>query len=100
MEVKVAELLSMRDLALRSWAEELFRSLAERKGQVFVLDFSNIEFVSRSFAHEYLKEKQTFSASIREKNMNANVKQMFELAAQLPNKKNTKIVRPNVIQNL
>ena len=100
MKVKVAELLGMRDLALRSWADELFNSLAERKGQVFILDFSNIEFVSRSFAHEYLKEKKTFGASIREKNMNANVKQMFELAAQLPSKKNIRIVRPAIIQNL
>ncbi len=100
MEVKVAKLLDVRDLALRSWAEELFNSLAERKSKVFVLDFSDIEFVSRSFAHEYLKEKQAFGARILEKKMNANVKQMFKLAAQLPSKKNIKIVRPAIIHSL
>ncbi len=100
MEVKVAGLLGMRDLVLRSWADELFTSLAKRKSQVFILDFSNIEFVSRSFAHEYLKEKKSFGPSIREKNMNANVKHMFELAAQLPIKQNTRIVRSAIIQNL
>jgi anti-anti-sigma regulatory factor len=100
MKIKVAELLGMRDLALRSWAEELFKFLAEKQGHAFVLDFSDIDFVSRSFAHEYLKEKHAFKTSIQEKNMNSNVKQMFTLAAQPPIKKNTNIVSPTIVQNL
>ena len=100
MEVKVVELLGTHDLALRSWAEELFNTLAEKRGRVLVLDFSGIEFVSRSFAHEYLKRRQSFNATIREKNMNPNVKQMFRLAAQVPSKKNSLLVKPDIIQNL
>lgn len=91
MEVKVSELLGMSDLALRSWADELFKLLPEKKEPILILDFSGVEFVSRSFAHEYLKEKRAILIPIQEKNMNSTVKQMFKLASQKPKKNEIKI---------
>ena len=96
MELKVAELLGMRDLALRSWADELFKLLMAQKDSQFVLDFSDIAFMSRSFAHEYLKEKQSFPKSIREKNIAPVVKQMLKLASQPPKKSDAKVVRSTI----
>lgn len=90
----------MRDLALRSWAEELFNSLIEKECNGFILDFSGREFVSKSFAHEYLKQKQKVSFSIREKNKKPVVKQMFNLASQIPAKREIEPVKPSLIQNL
>ena len=46
MDIKVSEVLGMHDLALRSWAEELFRLLSTRDDQSLVLDFSEIKFMS------------------------------------------------------
>ncbi len=100
MEVKVVKLMGTRDLTLRSWADELFNYLAEIEDRVLILDFLDIEFVSRSFAHEYLKKKQSFGASIFEKNLNENVKKMFELVSRASKKKNTNIIRPAPAQNL
>ncbi|MEM0155957.1 MAG: hypothetical protein QW597_05080 [Thermoplasmataceae archaeon] len=100
MEVKVSGLLGMRDLALRSWADELFKLLMAKKDSQFVLDFSDIEFMSRSFAHEYLKEKHVFPKPIIEKNIAPAVKQMFDLASQFPKKKDVKIDRHITVNNL
>lgn len=87
MDIKVSEVLGMHDLALRSWAEELFRLLSTKDDQSLVLDFSEIKFMSRSFAHEYLSAKKTFSKSIIEKNLNESVQQMLKLASVNPTKK-------------
>ena len=100
MKLKVATLLHTHDLLLRSWADELFNTLAEKKSQLFTLDFSDIDFVSRTFAHEYLKQKKAFNLPIKEKNMKENVEQMFRIAAQLPNKKDIAISGVIVVQNL
>jgi anti-anti-sigma regulatory factor len=100
MKVKVSELLGMSDLALRFWADELFKLLPEKKESILILDFSGVEFVSRSFAHEYLKEKSAHLIAIREKNMNSTVKQMFKLASQKPKKNEINISRSKVVNNL
>jgi len=42
-----------------------------------ILDFKNIEFISRSAAHEYLRQKAFSNFSIKEINMSQNVKSMF-----------------------
>ena len=96
MEVKVSELLRMQDLALRSWADELFRLLSAKNCQTLVLDFSGITFMSRSFAHEYLTVKKNFSKHIQETNLNEAVKQMLELASIPPNKSRKDVNRPRI----
>ncbi|MEM0136486.1 MAG: hypothetical protein QXU18_14870 [Thermoplasmatales archaeon] len=100
MEVKVSVLLGMRDLALRSWADELFKLLMAKKDSQIVLDFSDIEFMSRSFAHEYLKERLIFPVPIIEKNIAPAVKQMLDLASQIPKKKDVNIGTAITLNNL
>jgi hypothetical protein len=47
----------------------------------FILDFSNICFISRSSADEYIKRKRNLNAkSITEENMSSEIKNMFLLA--------------------
>ncbi|MHB1492814.1 MAG: hypothetical protein ACYCSG_00015 [Thermoplasmataceae archaeon] len=58
MDLNVAKLLHTHDLVLRSWADDLFSTLAEKKSHLFTLNFSDIDFVSRTFAHEYLTQKK------------------------------------------
>lgn len=69
------------NLALRFWADDLFNSLEKLHEKKLVLDFSGIEFMSRSFANEYLKLKKLSYKQITEKDMSENLKQMLKLAA-------------------
>ncbi len=83
MEIKVLKMLNTSNLALRFWAEDLFNSLEKLREKKLVLDFSDIEFMSRSFANEYLKLKKLSYKQIIEKNMSENLKQMLKLAATI-----------------
>jgi hypothetical protein len=47
-----------------------------------VLDFEGVEFISRSAAHEYLRQKSSFTSQIKEINMGKDVKAMFVLVAK------------------
>ncbi len=81
MEIKVFKMTNTSNLALRFWADDLFNSLEKLHEKKLVLDFSGIEFMSRSFANEYLKLKKLSYKQITEKDMSENLKQMLKLAA-------------------
>ena len=66
-----------KDLTLRESADRLFQVLNSSKENKIIVDFSKIEFISRSFTDEYLNEKQKTKKSITEKNLKTNVKKMF-----------------------
>lgn len=83
MEIKVFELTNTSNLALRFWADDLFNSLEKQREKKLTLDFSGIEFMSRSFANEYLKLKRSSYKQITEKNMSENLKQMLKIAATI-----------------
>ncbi len=100
MELEVEELLGTKDLALRVWADELFTLLSGMNDQVFILDFSNIRFVSRSFANEYLKQKKNFKAKITERNVDASLKKMFEVADHIVARKVVHTSKASTIRNL
>ncbi|MCW6168951.1 MAG: STAS-like domain-containing protein [Thermoplasmatales archaeon] len=100
MELKVDELLGTKDLALRVWADELFTLLAAKNDKTFILDFSNIKFMSRSFANEYLSQKKNFEAKIRERNIDTNLKKMFDVADHLMDKKEVHAIRASTIRSL
>ncbi len=51
-----------------------------------ILDFKKIEFISRSAAHEYLKQKSISSKEIKEINLSSNVLAMFLLVKRQINK--------------
>ena len=96
MEIKVFELVEVHILALRSWADELFESLAMKDDQNFELDFTEIEFMSRAFAHQYQCNKKTFPKRIVEKNLNESVQQMLKLTSVNLIKKTRCVNRPPI----
>lgn len=59
----------------------LFDSLVNINDAI-IMDFKNIEFISRSAAHEYLRQKLSCGKEIKETNMSQNVKAMFMLVAK------------------
>ncbi len=58
----------------------LFNSLTNKNE--IILDFKDIEFISRSAVHEYLRQKLICNLRIREANMSHNVKAMFVLVSK------------------
>jgi hypothetical protein len=68
-----------KNLTLRESASRLFDILESYREQRLIIDFSRIEFMSRSFADEYLERKEKTSKAIEEKNLPKNVKQMLEI---------------------
>ena len=69
-----------KKIAMDSTAELLFKEL-ESFDKV-VLDFKNIEFLSRSFAQEYVYQKHHSKVDISEINMSDFVKGLFEVVEE------------------
>jgi len=75
--VKIDDVISPK-LGFRDLAESFFHKLKKEKSDIIEIDFRNVEFISRSFAHEYLQRKKNFEKEIREINVPNNVRNMFE----------------------
>ncbi len=69
----------MKTLALRSNADLLFDSIEKSKQKQVIVDFSNIDFMSRSFAQQYIMRKKRSLKKIIEKNIPEDVGKMFAL---------------------
>jgi len=63
----------------RSVISDFFNKLKNFKEKKIALDFSKIDFISRSCADEYLKLKEKISKTLIEENMSNEVHSMFEL---------------------
>lgn len=66
-------------LGIRLTATKFFEKFESQKTKEIEIDFKDVTFISRSFAHEYLKQKQIISTEIYEINMPENVKHMLEI---------------------
>ena len=66
-----------KDLALRNTAESLFNKIQESIDDECIIDFSNVNSISRSFAHEYLTKKDSIDKKISEINVPVTVEKMF-----------------------
>jgi hypothetical protein len=66
-------------LMLRSSVTVLFDKLASVAEDRVVLDFSNVEFMSRSFADEYLTAKKSFRKRVEEQHLPYEVSQMLKI---------------------
>jgi hypothetical protein len=69
-------------LMLRSAADALFRSIASSAQTRVVLDFSEVEFMSRSFADEYLSAKSKSRKLIVERGVQSDIRRMLDLVAR------------------
>ena len=67
------------DLALRNTAQSLFDKVSKIEETNIEIDFSNINSISRSFAHEYIIQRQKSSKQVSESNVPENVEKMFQI---------------------
>jgi len=61
----------------RSSISNFFRKLNSVKDKKITLDFKDVEFISRSCADEYLKQKKISKKKVIEVNMSNNIYNMF-----------------------
>lgn len=64
-------------LFLRQTAVNFFKEMNKLKDDKITIDFKGVEFMSRSFAHEYLQQKTKSKKDIKEMNMPSDIKKMF-----------------------
>jgi hypothetical protein len=81
IKVMVKEQISV-DLALRHSAAAFLDYLESVPQKEVIVDFSGINSISRSFAHEYLTRKNNSKKNITEINVPENVKKMFYVIEQ------------------
>ena len=60
-------------------AKNLFEKINNSKTNNFLIDFSNVTFMSRAFTQEYLSQKYHSRKIIVEENVSYDVKRMFEV---------------------
>lgn len=63
----------------RNTISSFFEKINKLKDKEIVLDFSSIDFISRSCADEYIKKKQDSKKKIVEVNMSKEVCSMFNV---------------------
>ena len=74
-EVKIEQMIH-RKLGMRFSAEKFFESLNNNAEEI-IIDFTNVDFMSRSFAQEYVFQKRKTDVKIVEKNTKGIVKDML-----------------------
>lgn len=75
-EIDVGKEFSKK-IAMDSTAIILFQCFHEEKE--VILDFKNVEFISRSFAQEYIFQRYHSQVNIIEKNMNGFIKGLLKV---------------------
>ena len=70
-----------KDLALRFTADILFDRIESLPARKIIIDFVNIESISRSFAQEYLSRKRQTTKCIEEINIPLNVEKMLDIVS-------------------
>lgn len=78
-EIKLEEKFSNK-LGIGPTAKKLFQEL--NGNDSVILNFENIEFMSRSFAQEYVFQKNNSKSTIIEINMNENIERLLELVCE------------------
>lgn len=78
--IALKEKFETTHLSTRSMARDLYDELLQKESQNIMLDFSGIEFVSRSFMVQLYSMLAKRRSQVRFVNMNENVDQMYQLA--------------------
>lgn len=87
--LKIVEIISPR-LGFRDSAEDFFKKINSLPGEI-IIDFTGVEFISRSFAHEYLMQTRR-NNSIKTINVPNNVQFRFNTVLNsIKNPKKTKV---------
>jgi len=79
-KIKLAKVISP-NLIFRNSVDELFNYINNSKTSKIIIDFKRIKSITRSFAQQYLinKEKSKSKKEIIDLNIPPNIKYMFEL---------------------
>ena len=80
-------------LALRSSADRLFDRIESSKSKEVVVDFSGIQAITRSFAHQYAIRKLKSSKSISEARVPSSIKSVMALSVK-PVRVSTVVCKP------
>ena len=70
------------DLGSRNKIEELYQNIDDNVSKV-VMNFKGVEFMGRSFAQEYLNQKNKASFEVIEINMPKDVEEMFKIILKI-----------------
>lgn len=70
-----------KKLGIKSSAEKFFHEL-DISTPKLVINFKNVEFMSRSFAQEYIYQRNNLTIEVEEINMNEFVKCMLDTASK------------------
>ena len=82
------------DLSLRIMVPRIFKSKEfQNVNECILIDFKDIKFMSRAFAHEYLQHRAKQQCKVFEVNVPSNIKKMFEVV------ENTKI-KSELVKNI
>jgi hypothetical protein len=84
-QIRIRDLISP-DLSFRSSAEHFFNYLKQVKDHYILVDFINVNSMSRSFAHEYTINKLNSQKNIEEINVPSNIIKMFNVIQSSPPK--------------
>ncbi len=76
VKIELSILLSPR-LGFRDSAMDLFHMINNLSSDTVEIDFTGVEFMSRSFAHEYIQQEKKSEKKILESNIPENVDIMF-----------------------
>ncbi|KZX15765.1 hypothetical protein MBCUT_12680 [Methanobrevibacter cuticularis] len=76
-EIKIEKEI-YKKLGMRESAESFFKNL-DNDVPTIIIDFDNVEFMSRSFAQEYIYQKTQRKNKIEETNMSKFVKSMYDV---------------------
>lgn len=69
-------------LMLRSTVHPFFQQIEQLDSKRVVVDFSDVEFMSRSFADEYLSAKASSKKQVEETSVPVEAKRMLELVSR------------------
>jgi len=82
-ELKIVEELHP-NLSIRSGAKLFFDQVNTIPESEISINFEGSEFISRSFAQEYIKQKRNSNKQIKEVKMPENIRSMIELVENSP----------------
>ncbi|MCL2142376.1 MAG: STAS-like domain-containing protein [Methanimicrococcus sp.] len=77
-EIDIADAISS-NLYLRASAIDFFEKIENAPAQKIVVDFRSVEFINRSFAHEYLTQKNKSTKTISEIHLSEDAQKMLEI---------------------
>lgn len=78
LEIVIQEKINS-NLGMNSSARNLFKEINNSPFKSIKIDFSNVEFMGRSFTQEYLSQKRVSKKNIEEVNVPEDVQKMFDV---------------------